>query len=712
MAPSHQPARQPAPRARRRSPRLVAVLSAAAVALSGGLVAGGVLAPASAVTTTGWADWAPLDGGPGSWSTSVAPLAGGFPGAQMSSDSRGGGVAVVSGATSWLSAGTPVGQRYGSSRDEQYLNLRPRVDSSTGASTTTYTFDRPTPASGWTFVLGDIDADQVQVSATGADGRLLTATELGYQGGFNYCAPGLAGKPSCTGVTTDVPSWDATTRTLTGNAAAIDTSGSAGWFEPSAPVSTLTLTFTRRAGFPVYQTWFAALARDVSGVVSDVTPGAEGPLGGATLTLLGPAGETLATSFSGPDGSYSFEGFTATDGYQVELAAPDGSIATSPVRLPVDLSTTDASAVDFTVRDIIPAAVSGTVRDSDGLPLGGVAVTVDGPGGPQTVVTLSDGSYLVDSVPVGDHVVTVTAPDGYTALTPPLTFTVPPDSETPVTDQDFVLQAAPEVSLSGAVTASGTAVPGALVTATGPGGATLQTLTALDGSYSFGDLAPGAWSVTVDPPAGYVVLGAGTREETVGGADVTDVDFALAVLGAVSGQVTDEAGTPLAGVDLRVDGPEGPGTLTTDASGAYALDQLAPGTYTVSVVPPEGYTVAGPESVTVTVTAAGEVYVDQSFVLAAVPTPEPTTAEPTAPPTTEPTTEPSGQPSGGPGDPGTGAPTTTPGAVPPGGTGTGGDGGRLPTTGSDPTAPLAVAALLLVVGVGTLAVRRRGAAGR
>ena len=53
MAPSHQPALQSAPRARRRSPRLVAVLSAAAVALSGGLVAGGVLAPASAVTATG-----------------------------------------------------------------------------------------------------------------------------------------------------------------------------------------------------------------------------------------------------------------------------------------------------------------------------------------------------------------------------------------------------------------------------------------------------------------------------------------------------------------------------------------------------------------------------------------------------------------------------------------------------------------------------------
>lgn len=712
MRPHHPTDRARRPRTARRQLRVVAVLSAAALALGGGL-----LAPASAATTTGWADWEPLSGGAGAWTTSIAPLAGGFPGATMTSDSRGGGVAVISGENNWLSAGTPVGQKYGSSRDQEYLNLRPRVDSPTGASTTTYTFDTPTPASGWTFVLGDIDADQVQVSATGASGRLLTADELGFRGGFNYCAPGLTGKPSCTGAADDVPTWDATTRTLTGNAAALDTSGAAGWFEPTEQVSTLTLSFTRRAGFPVYQTWFAALARDVSGVVTDVTPGAEGPLEGATLTLVGPLGQTLATAFSGPDGSYSFEGFTATAGYQVEVTPPDGKIATTPVRLPADLSVTDATAVDFAVRDIVPAAVSGTVRDDAGLALGGVTVTISTPDGPLSVLTRSDGSYLFDTVPEGEHALSVTTPDGYTVLTSPTPALIPPGSEVPVTDKDFVLQPAATVSLTGAVTAPAGPVPGAVVTATGPGGETAQTLTATDGTYTFGDLAPGAWTVTVEPPAGYVVVGPATREEAVGATDVTGVDFTLALLGAVSGQVTTDDGTPVAGVGLLVEGPDGSGTVTTDASGGYAADGLPPGEYTVTITAPEGFTVEGATTLTVTITPAGDVITDQDFVLVAVvtpePTPEPTTAEPTDPPTT---VDPTGEPTDGPTDPTapptTGGPTSpAPGVTPPGGPGApGSGGGGLPVTGGDPAAPLAVAALLVVVGLGTLAVRRRAGA--
>lgn len=717
-APQTAPVRTPASRraalwpagdrARRLTVALTATLSAAAVVLGAGL-----LAPASAATTTGWADWEPLTGGAGSWSTSIAPLAGGFPAASVVSDSRG-GVGVISGDSTWLSTGTPVGQRYGSSRNQEYLNLRPRADTPTGASTTTYTFDSPTPASGWTFVLGDIDADQVQVAATDAAGRLLTAEQLGYRGGFNYCAPGLPAKPSCTGSATDVPTWDPTARTLTGNAAALDTAGSAGWFEPSVPVSTLTLTFARRAGLPVYQTWFAALARDVSGVVTDETPGAEGPLGGVTLTLVGPLGQTLATTTSGLDGSYGFPGFTATDGYHVEVTPPPGKIATTPVRLPADLSETDATGVDFGVRDIVPAAVSGTVTDTGGFPLGGVTVTITGPGGPQSVVTRSDGSYLFDSVPVGEHTLTVTSPDGYTLVTAPGPVVIPPGSEVPVTDQDFVLEAAPQVSLSGTVTAQGGPVAGVAVTATGPGGETLQTLTSQDGTYAFANLPPGAWTVSIEPPAGYVAAGPTSRDETVLGSDVTGVDFALALTGAVSGQVTDSDGTPLAGVELVVDGPDGPTTVTTDTSGLYGVDGLAPGTYTVTVEAPDGYTIEGDATLTVTITPAGEVVVEQDFVLVAdpVPTPEPTTTAPTdeatGPPTDDPSTPATGEPRTGTPGPGTSGPGA-PGSSAPNAPGAGGQaqGGRLSSTGVDPALPLAVATLLMVAGAGTLAVRRR-----
>lgn len=210
--------------------------------------------PAAAATTTSWAGWDDLTGSGGAYTTSVQIAAAPQITADVTSDSRAGQVGVISGASTWLSEATPVGAKYGTSRDQEYLNLRPRADTATGASTTTYSFENPTPSSGWTFVLGDIDADAVRIQAIGANGQALTAAQLGFRGGFNYCAPGLAGKPSCTGDAADVPTWDPATLTLTGNAGAVDTSGAAAWFEPAAPISSLTFFFTRRSGFPIYQT--------------------------------------------------------------------------------------------------------------------------------------------------------------------------------------------------------------------------------------------------------------------------------------------------------------------------------------------------------------------------------------------------------------------------------------------------------------------------
>ena len=93
--------------------------------------------------------------------------------ADYTSDSRAGSIGVVSGASVWLAASTDVGAKYGSSRHQQYLNLRPRADNASSPSETTYTFARPTPTANWTFVLGDIDADQVRIRAVGPAGNTL-----------------------------------------------------------------------------------------------------------------------------------------------------------------------------------------------------------------------------------------------------------------------------------------------------------------------------------------------------------------------------------------------------------------------------------------------------------------------------------------------------------------------------------------------------------
>ncbi len=594
----------------------VAVLLVGAAALG--------VVPAQAATTGTWAGWAPLAGTANAYSGSVTLAAAPALSATYTSDSRAGQVGVISGDTTWLSEGTPVGAKYGSSRGRPYLNLRPKADSATGASTTTYTFSRPTPTSNWTFVLGDIDADQVTIRAVGPDGAALTAAQLGYRGGFNYCAPGVAGKPSCTGDAADVPSWNPSTMTLTGNPAAADTSGAAGWFEPTAPISSLTFAYLRRSGFPVFQTWFATLARDVTGTVTDV---ADGPLGGVTVRLVDQSGAVVATTTTASgSGAYAFTGVQATSGYTVEIAPPAGKVAVDATRKPADLTSADA-VVPFQVRAIVPVPVSGTVRDTDGNPIGGATVTLSGGGAPLTTTTASDGTYLFDTVPVGTHQVSVTAPDGYLVATAPAPFTVPAGSEDPITGQDFVLDAAP--TLSGRVTAGASGVPGVTVTATSAG-RTYSTVTGADGRYSFPRITPDGYQVATAAPAGYAVVGPASRAETVGAADVTDVDFALVRAGSIAGSVVDGSGAPVPGATVTITGAGGPYALVTDAAGDYALEGLEPGTYTATVTAPDGYEVSGSAAQTVTITAAGESR-DAPFELTALATPTPTPSGGTTP---------------------------------------------------------------------------------
>ena len=151
-------------------------------------------------------------------------LAPGFPVATVVTNSS--GPSVPSGASAYLNVNTPVGAVYGSSVNQGYLNLRAATGSS--LSTTTYTFAAGTPAGGWSFVLGDVDADTVTITATSPEGAAVAIADLGYEGVFNYCRTPVPS--SCTGATpgTDVPSWNPATGVLTGNGP--DTTGASGCF--------------------------------------------------------------------------------------------------------------------------------------------------------------------------------------------------------------------------------------------------------------------------------------------------------------------------------------------------------------------------------------------------------------------------------------------------------------------------------------------------
>ncbi|MBE7163191.1 MAG: carboxypeptidase regulatory-like domain-containing protein, partial [Williamsia herbipolensis] len=522
--------------------------------------------PASAAdAASAWADWGPITGSSNDYATTMRIPVRGFPAATVATDSRG-NVALPSGSSTYLRPSTPPGDAFGTSRDHPYLNLRPQADTASSPSTTTYTFDSPTPPAGWTFVLGDVDADKVQVSAKDADGQDVSAARIDgwFQGSFNYA--GAA----------DEPSWDAATSTLTGNQDARDTDGASGWFEPDVALSSLTLVFTQRSGFPVYQTWFAGLGHTVSGTVTDESTSGSCAVDDTLVRLVGPDGADIAATHP-TGGAYSFGDVAMQPGYVVRIERPDGCSVVGADERTVDTTGQDATA-DFAVRRVVPQRVSGRVTLPDGTPVAGVEVTLTPPAGPAKVTTTDDtGHYLFDdNTEAAGYTVTVTAiPDGYSVRgADSLDFDIPVG--TPVTGLDFTLAELPDVA--GTVTGGGDPLGAVTVTLTPQGGGTPVTTSTLgDGTYAFEHVPDGTYDLAVVPPDGYRAAPA-IDDVAVSGSDVTGQDFDLTRPGAIGGRVTDAVDDgPVAGAVVTVTGPGGPVTLRTDDAGRYFLDDLDPG---------------------------------------------------------------------------------------------------------------------------------------
>ena len=346
----------------------VASLAAAAMVLGG-------VTTATAAQGGDWGVFTAERTPSGTGSVGTMTLGGGFPATTFTTDAS--QATVPSGASGWQGPNTPPGLQYGSSRGTPYLNLTALRNSPTpeAASTTTYSFDGGTPASGWSFVLGDIDADQATITATDAAGAPVSSAELGFAGVYNSC--GLAGSPSCPGGGTgDVPSWDPATSTLTGNAAAADTQGATGWFSPTVSLSSLTIAFQQRSGRPIYQTWFATKTFAASGVALSTVDGAAAPYSGGAVTVTDATGRIVAQVTTDADGRYTVPALTATPGYTVTITPPDGADGATTrtfsleagdrADLDFDFTTTTTPPVD---PDPVTVDVVGTITDEQGEPV-------------------------------------------------------------------------------------------------------------------------------------------------------------------------------------------------------------------------------------------------------------------------------------------------------------------------------------------------------
>jgi hypothetical protein len=259
------------------------------------------ISPAGATTTAEYAAYT-VNGTTGSVS-----FVGNFPSATFSSQRTVQGFNQVV-----LGASTPFGAVYGSSVGQSYLALSSPPIS--GSSSTVFTFASATPATGFGFTLGDIDAEAITISATTTGGVAVTAAELGYTDSFNY-ANG-----------SDVPTWNAGTSTLIGNTA--ETSGASGWFSPTVPLVTITFTSTTLSGSPDYRVWMAALIP-----VPVTTTTTTTTIPSTTTTILSVTTTTIATTTTTPSITTNVASTTIANQNLVEIPATGRNSAIAPYAL-------------------------------------------------------------------------------------------------------------------------------------------------------------------------------------------------------------------------------------------------------------------------------------------------------------------------------------------------------------------------------------------
>jgi hypothetical protein len=266
------------------------------------------------------------------------------------------------------------------------------------------------------------------------------------------------------------------------------------------------------------------------------------------------------------------------------------------------------------------SSISGTVTDAlNPLGLAGVCVTVTQSGVPVGTATSGLlGVYEVDGLSEGTYDVEFDPSCGGSVSSPDVAEFYSGDysagAETPVAvgadvdvpGIDAALDAAG--TISGTVTDSGdpSAAAGVCVEATDAsdslGGSGTAT-TAVDGTYSITGLAPGSFVVFFDPtcsgsktsPAlpqwylGSPTAGGATPVTVTAGTTTPSIGASLQEKGSISGTVTDAFHpSGLDGICVSAtssDGGSGSGSATTSASGTYTISGLLPDSYTVNLDP-------------------------------------------------------------------------------------------------------------------------------
>ena len=168
----------------------------------------------------------------------------------------------------WLTGATQFGAVFGPSgpsSTKQYIEVGEDSLGGTNRTTTRITFKSEVPAGLLGIAIGDLDVDQMVVTAKTASGAVLSGNQLrglAARVPFNFCNVKVS-KPTNCGSDTDVPKWLPGRHGGTIKGLDSSSDGASGWLRPNRPVKSITMTFSALPGSSThsFRLWLAAKAR-------------------------------------------------------------------------------------------------------------------------------------------------------------------------------------------------------------------------------------------------------------------------------------------------------------------------------------------------------------------------------------------------------------------------------------------------------------------
>ncbi|HZL37246.1 MAG TPA: FG-GAP-like repeat-containing protein, partial [Tepidisphaeraceae bacterium] len=315
---------------------------------------------------------------------------------------------------------------------------------------------------------------------------------------------------------------------------------------------------------------------EISAWVLDATTGQ--PLAGVTVNDLSTDDRSSATGTTDANGYFTFTGLydgahnLSLSGYFIGSNAPV-TITTTTDALGLQLLATKAGQITGKVT-----------AASSGQPLPNILVLCTGQTTGQSfeVLTAADGSYSFDTLPADTYAVSVSA-NGYVSNS--INGVVIALGQT-VSNEGFALAAG--ATISGTVSSQAGASPlaGATILAQSQTtNFTSATATAADGTFSLADLAADTYAIECTLP-GYLTQTI-TGVQVVADGNMSGRDFSLVAAASIQGTLANASDeSPVANASLTVtDGAGNTFYANTDATGAFAFNDLPQGTYSVAYNP-------------------------------------------------------------------------------------------------------------------------------